>query len=391
MEKELIDLREEDITKSNIFDLFAYFFNEETKKMVRKHNPNDKLVIPKGKYHNNDKNITTTVGRFIFNVFLIEKDFYNIFGYINNVIDAKTFEKIDSRLSLALLNDEITPKQMSHFYNKVQWMGFTFNTILCPSLTPKTVVPLDAVEKRKSQLVKQYEEDLKKGSVVTASRIEKELLDIAKKEIGNDPGLELYESGSKASFDNNYKSLFVMKGPIVNAGTGEYSVSTSNYMNGVKKDEIEYYADSIVNGAFAKGKNTQVGGYMTKKYFAAFQSLVLDKKGTDCHSKRTHSIFLTESNHMLFLYRYIVEGNKLVLLDDETIKKYIGRKVNMRDPIYCTNDKFCNVCAGDLYYKLGIEYIGLTSPKISSSIMNKSLKKFHDTSIKLTKINVEDL
>ena len=77
-------------------------------------------------------------------------------------------------------------------------------------------------------------------------------------------------------------------------------------------------------------------------------------------------------------------------LNDNNIGNYVGKIVHMYDPIYCTSEKVCNKCAGDLYYKLGIENIGSTSTKICSTIMNKSLKKKHDNTIKLYSIKSID-
>lgn len=58
--------------------------------------------------------------------------------------------------------------------------------------------------------------------------------------------------------------------------------------------------------------------------------------------------------------------------------------------MYCRNSIICNKCAGELYYKLGIENVGLVSNVIGSSMTTLALKAFHDTSVKLKEINVLD-
>lgn len=125
---------------------------------------------------------------------------------------------------------------------------------------------------------------------------------------------------------------------------------------------------------------------MTKKYMAGFQTVVLDKKGSHCNTTKTLPIYITKSNKKMFIDRYIKEGQKTICLTDEIIDKYVNRLVNLYDPKCCINDKICNRCAGELYYKLGIVNIGLTASRISSSLMNKCLKKKHDTSLKTTDI-----
>ena len=85
--------------------------------------------------------------------------------------------------------------------------------------------------------------------------------------------------------------------------------------------------------------------------------------------------------------RYIVEGSSTTLLTDENISSYVGKTVNLRTPMYCAGDRICNVCAGELYYKLGIDNVGLVSNVIGTSIVNISMKNFHDTSVKLQQVD----
>lgn len=89
----------------------------------------------------------------------------------------------------------------------------------------------------------------------------------------------------------------------------------------------------------------------------------------------------------MYQYRYIVDGGKLVQLNGDTKDKYIGKVVNMRTPQFCTSEQICSKCAGELYYKLGIKNMGLTVTKISSTILNAGLKKMHDSSIKVLKMD----
>ena len=58
--------------------------------------------------------------------------------------------------------------------------------------------------------------------------------------------------------------------------------------------------------------------------------------------------------------------------------------------MYCKDEHICNKCAGDLYYKLGIDNVGLISNVIGSSMTTLALKLFHDTSIKLKEVDFEE-
>jgi hypothetical protein len=121
---------------------------------------------------------------------------------------------------------------------------------------------------------------------------------------------------------------------------------------------------------------------------AAFQTMKLDKAGTDCQSTHYLKVYLDPSYKKFFLYRYIKKGSGLLLLTPENIDEYVNTYISLRSPMYCKNkDKFCNICAGEYFYMLGIDNLGLTANRISGSALNNSLKKFHDMTVHTKQID----
>ena len=89
-------------------------------------------------------------------------------------------------------------------------------------------------------------------------------------------------------------------------------------------------------------------------------------------------------------YRYIVEKGKLKLLTPDNVKEYMGKEVNMRTPLYCTSDKYCNVCSGNQYYMMdGLRNVGLLTNRVGTSLLNAALKGFHDMSLKIVDIDID--
>ena len=124
---------------------------------------------------------------------------------------------------------------------------------------------------------------------------------------------------------------------------------------------------------------------------AALQTEVVDEPGSDCGTIRTLDIQLTDKNKSLYEYRYIKEKNgELKCLTPDIIENYVGKTVKMRSPMMCVGKKICNKCAGDLYYKLGIKNVGLTASKVATVLTNLNMKKFHDSTIRYHKIDVEN-
>ena len=130
---------------------------------------------------------------------------------------------------------------------------------------------------------------------------------------------------------------------------------------------------------------------MTKQLLAAFQSEVLDEAGSDCHTKSTLEITLTNRNSKDFLYRYIVENEKYVCLTPQIIDKYVGKTVHLRSPMMCKGQKYCNICAGEMNYKLGNLNIGLGCAKISTTLQRLGMKKFHISNLASNKIDQDDM
>lgn len=385
--EDVLKIKREDIGTQ----LFSYLFGN--KDGGPRYTRTTGITIPAGAYYGNKEPIRCGLGNYLLNRVLINENNYKIVGFINKRISGKVMEdEIESKLANALLKDQITTRDMIDYINNAQMFGFGCNAIASISLTPKTMFVLPEVKKRKEELIKKYAKELEAGDPVVANKMETELLDLAKSLLKGDPGMDLYDSGSKASFGNNYKNMNVMKGASLNPDGKTYSISTTNYQEGIQKDETEIFANSMVDAAYAVGKNTQVGGYMTKQVIAALQSVVADPdRHSDCGSKVTLRTKINSFNKKMYLYRYINKNGKKEMLTEDNINSYVGKEVDMYDICTCIGDKVCNKCTGDFYYMLDILNIGTTTSRLTSTLMNKSLKKKHDSTIKLFTVdNIED-
>lgn len=383
----LVGLKQEDITRDLIEENLVNHYDKATKKLVKpKFHWSDEFSLKKGECHNDTDIAKTNVGLFIYNKFIIENLLEDILGYWNEPITDKVLGKIEGKINEALVKDKITVDDYAEYENRLQWI-LAIHTMVCGSFTKASISPNKEIIAKRDRLNKANKEKLDAGDAITAIKIENELIEDAKKKLEGDPSMELFDSGARGNFANNYKNISIQRGPVKDPISGKYRINTRSFSEGIEKENIPEMASTIVQGAYPKAVGTRVGGYLTKKMYAEFQNIVLGPKGSDCGSKRTLEMELTDSNKNDLLYRYIVDGKHLVKLVPENISKYMNKKLHVRSPMFCTSEHICNVCYGDKAYMIGVKNVGLTAAKIGSNFINLGMKSFHDATMKLNHID----
>jgi len=368
---------EEMSTTSFITETFGEFNGKS------KYNTYDIITVPAGTYnlgdHKNKKPFRTTVGLWVFNKVMIEEDFGGIIGYYNKPITKKNYGAIQTKLSYAFMEDEITTEQINRWLLRNQKFQ-AYVTILSSNQSIDLLTCNSKIEKKKKELAKKYEKELKAGDLITVTKMEEELLDYAKEVLKGDPALDYFDSGAAGSYGNNFKNMYVMKGAMKDPDpTKGYNISFSNYSGGISKDEYTIVANSMAAGPYARGKKTQNGGYWEKLLLSSLQHIVLDDPGSDCGTKRTQTVTLTNDNINAWMYSYIKEGNQLIELTSKNINKYLGKTVQFRFSALCEYEQICNKCAGNLFYRLGMRNVGSATPQIASILKNIAMKAFHDS------------
>lgn len=386
---ELLSLTEDDcLTLSKMMELLGDFGNGEKCK------PYDYFLVPSNSYGKDKKNkkpFYTTVGLWIFNKAFIEQDLFDQFQYINESINKKTHNKINNVLSYAVLEDKISLDVLKKFELKVQKF-MPLVSVLSASYTDKMLtIPKDISKKKKELLIK-YDKGIKEQDPKVMDIIEKELLDYSKELLKDDPSMDMYDSGARASFGNNFKNMFVSKGSVKNPDPNKgYDLITSSYMEGISKEDYPAIASSLSAGPYSRAKKTETGGYWEKEFLRAFQHLKLLPAGSDCGTTKTLTIHLTEKNIDGWMYSYIVDNGRTVELTSDNKNRYLNKTVKFRFSALCEakDGHFCNKCVGNLFYRLGIENIGSTTPQIPSKVKVLLMKKFHDSVINFTEMDIE--
>lgn len=386
----LLSIKPEDIDYKLIVNLFGSRFIDG-KIHPPRFLPYQTCMLKSGEYFNK-ADIDTTAGSIIVNKFLIEYcGFQNTVGYVNEVLRESTLRGIERNLAGFVRQGLVDLRMFEKFLERVEWLGMRCHSVFCGSFTPGTIKPNEKVMKRKAELLEIHKDAIQAGDPIVIAKIEKELLDLAKEELKGDPGMALYDSEARGSFSNNYKNIAVMRGAIKNPSTGEYDVVESNFVDGIAKKDIPASGNTVPTGSYPKAVGTGVSGYFSKQLYAALQSVVVDPDNLFCGTKATIPTIIPKKGYNDFLYKYINEGGKRVFLDDNTIKKYIGKTVHLYTVLGCTSKQLCLTCAGTMFKQLGINNVGLTAARVSGTTLNLSMKAFHDSSIKIYNLKINDL
>lgn len=367
-------------------DDLQYFFGITTKQPVPNTYPTEKFVLVSNTYFNK-ANIETTVGKFLWNKFAIPEAYLKKYGYQNQVFDSGNLKNFEAKCAQMILHDEMTVTEYVNFMDRGEWLCMDLAKIDMPGLNSSILKPIPEVINRKNELVAEYGSELSEDQDVM-NKVERELVDMAKEKLQNsgDPAFDYYSSG-EFGFSNNYKKASICNGVMRNPVNNKLMFLKSNYIDGTDIREYNKASLLTLSGAYSRGVDTQKYGYLTKQINNGCSSLILDDDpNSDCGTTKFLEVVIPKDLGPMFYGRWVLDGSKLVNLNAENINRYTGVKVLMRSPLFCTSEHICSKCAGTLFYDIGIKNIGVMVSNMSGAMLNLSLKAFHDSEVKFTKL-----
>lgn len=393
--EKLLKINPTDIDLALLTYLFADTANivngKKNKILPSKYNTWDIIHIPSNYFYLTHPAMDITLGRFIFNKFVLQgSNVISITKIKNVLINKSALSKLDDDISHMLLENKITRDQFNKYTDLRDTLGFWLNSMLAHTISEKMLKPLPEIEKRKAELIKKYEKEINAGNIDVMTKIADELIDYAKELLKDDPGMNLYLSGD-LDFGNNYRNNNIIKGAVKNEITGEYDFVDTSFADGIKIKDIPAHANSVLSAQYPASIATAKSGYMGKQLLALLQMMQIDAEGTDCGTKHLIPVTVTKSNGSNLLYSYFVENGKERIFNEDDINKYIGKQIWMRSPMTCLNDKICSKCAGRLFYLLGIVNAGLFSTQLSHASLNLALKSKHNSVVELYNFNPDNI
>ena len=257
LKAELLALEQDTLSVSMISKLFGKTTTKEGSKFVIKEPKFDVRAVfqlKAGEYINTN-DIETTVGSFLFNKLMIEGMLENIIpgGYYNEVIDKKGFGKLVNMLSEGLMMGKVSVNPtLIKWLKQYEFYSMKACTVFSPSYSEGLLRQHSAIVKEKEKLLK----ETKIESAQDMADIEDQLVAKVRKILKDDTGMTLFDSGARGSFDNDYKNMNLMLGPVAVPGkAGEFEMVTSNYIEGIQKQDLVACGNSLVNAVHPKAVN----------------------------------------------------------------------------------------------------------------------------------------
>ena len=187
------DLLEFDFEKDGSTDLLLYLFGIYDLNKPPRFDPRMEVNIPKGHVHN-DQPIRTSMGNYIYNRVLLDDDLLREVGFVNYKFSSKVYKKLANNVVEAFADGRVKVQSVIKFIDNSELYGFGRCDAFVSSITPKIAFVDERVKKRKKELLLQYRKEIAEGDTNAAVAIRDELIKVAKECIGNDPGLDLFES-----------------------------------------------------------------------------------------------------------------------------------------------------------------------------------------------------
>ena len=252
----LLSLKQEDLGVKMITRLFGKTAQKIDGKMVitqPRFDTKSKLFLKKGEYIN-ENDVETTVGSFLFNKLMVENMIEECIPgkYFNEVINKGGMSKFLEYISVGVMEKKIpVDPNLTAWLKHYEFYGMKLSTIFAPSYTKGLLQHNTKVMKERDKAMNEIDG----ADVAKMVELEDRIVDTARKELKGDPGMTIFDSGARGSFENDYKNMNLSLGLVAKPGKdGEFDLVKSNYIDGLQKKDMVPAGNVVLNGSYSKAK-----------------------------------------------------------------------------------------------------------------------------------------
>ena len=346
----------------------------------------DTITLQKGDLVNVFEETKTTYGHALWNALISAHPFKGKMLYVNELVTGKVISKFEDDLIAKIRLNQISIDELDMYIALAINQLTSFSQICIPSASDATISTHKSTITLRNKLLKENKDQLDNSTVMT--KIENELIAHEKEAFKDEEATGFYLKDK--SYDIVRKRTHIMHGAEKSFDeNGTIETIPMSLQEGWNVEHLPALINSSRAASYDRGKETAKGGAEVKDLQRAFQNTKVSE--ADCGSKIGYPVTIIKEEPEVYMHRYMISGAKLVLLDETTIKKFIGKTIMIRSPLACkTKDgNFCKTCVGT---KIGEHKSALMMliVAIGSSIMLSSMKSMHGTALRLTKLDIKD-
>lgn len=329
----------------------------------------------------------TTVGRILVNFICLQYPFgFKLFTYRNSAIDPN---KLTDEVSHETFLKHATIAELEKFFDYAYFIGH-FTELATPSMSVKSLQTSPNVPAIKKKFIEEHKGQMDDPLVV--QKLEKLLVEEDKKYLGDDESTVFFDGLGKSSYTLKRKKLLLTTGGIPDfEGSGGVEFIENSLMEGWTKEALPAIANESRRGSYDRGVETAKGGAETKLLMRAFQDATISEE--DCGTKRTIRVDCSLFDGKQFIGRTIRVGNDDVVVTSENLDKFVtGKVIHLYSPLTCeTKENFCYKCCGTKARELNARQLGVQTVKLTSKIMNISMKSMHGTTLEVIHNDLENI
>jgi hypothetical protein len=327
------------------------------------------------------EDIETTLGRLLVNLLAIVDVFNVKIPYINKPI---TVDAVESIIAKKLKDtpapdtprdsESIYVDEYNRFIDRLQFIAILAPLCVWSATKMNVVAPVGITEYR-DQLVKEYGDKLTDPAHL--AEFEDKLREFDTKYLADDPTNGKFLSGDMKNIRR--KKLFLTSGAEMGFKiTSKVSPVISSLSDGWGHDQKDFVSsmNGLRAGSYARGTETIKGGVTAKTLLRSLGSFkIVDN---DCGSTMGLKRTFTKDTASKTIGRYMLTGNKSVVIDDDTANSLIDKEITLRSPLYCRSEgeTFCRYCVGDKL-ALSPEGLSLAVTDVSNVILYSFMKLMH--------------
>lgn len=332
------------------------------------------------------ESINTTYGNWLFNALVMVYAFGGKYEYVEGKVKIDRIEAIiESRLEDDVPPGELEDPAKLYVHELIKFSNALgqlqgFNYLLVPSASPKTLTRDPRIPELRAKLLAENADRLHDPAVIAKIDAELQVMDRA---WVDDDGKDFYIKNK--SFDNVRKKTMLMHGYEKPFSDGEKSTTiTSSLTEGWDYKNLPAMINSLREGSYNRGSETQLGGVAAKNAFRNFQNASV--VGQDCGSLLGIETDITAENYQDMIGFYYTENGRVTEVTSENAASLIGTKKYRRSPMLCktSHTDYCVTCMGRKISE-NPNALGALAAGVGSTFLLCFMKKMHVANVKVAR------